>query len=273
MNQGYGRMGLALVVSVVAVGLTACGGSEEGAGSDAASADGRIESAVAAEARKAGVHFDKGISRKSCEILTPALVAETFDVPESELRQIKVMGCVYSWKQKAEERETILEASLMMLRAHETEEGARTWFENATANKTREEVSSEVAQVTEKAKEHESIDTDMKKETMGVVGGLMAEALPEGGYRYEPVQGIGDEASVSMHDGAIRARVGNLTFTVNAYKGPAQPKPEFDISDMKDLEKLTRKATEANHEWLREKHAERKAAATQLAKRIVEALP
>ena len=148
-----------------------------------------------------------------------------------------------------------------------------TWFENATANKTQEEVRGEVEQVAERAREDESIDTDLEKKTVDTMGGLMAEALPKDGFRYEPVTGIGDEARVALNDGAIWTRVGNLTFTVSAYKGSAQPKPDLDMSDMKDLKKLTRKATEAQQKWLKEKHDERKAAATKLARRIVDALP
>jgi hypothetical protein len=263
-------VGLALVASVM---LAACGGNEEGTADAGASPDERIEAAAAAAARRSGVHFEKGISKRACEILTPAMVAETFDVPESELRQMKMMGCIYSWKRKDAAGETILEANLTMLRAHETEEGARTWLENATANKTNEEVRDEMKQVTEKAREDDSIDTELKKETVDTMGGLMAQALPKDGFRYEPVAGIGDEARVALNDGAIWARVGNLTFTVSAYKGAPQPKPDFDMSDMKDLQKLTRKATEAQHKWLKEKHDERKAAATKLARRVVEALP
>jgi len=269
MKRWYGRVGFALVVGMA---LAACGGGEEGSDRDAASVDGQVEAAVAAEARKSGVHFDKGISKKSCALLTPGLVAEAFDVPESELEQMKVMGCIYSWKKKEGDHETILEANLTMLRAHETEDRAETWFENATANKTNEDVKGEVAQVTEKVKENEAVDTETEKEAVGVLGGLMGEALPKDGYTYEPVQGLGDEARVGSHDGAIRARVGNLTFTVSAYKGPAQPKVQLDVSDMKDLHKLTRKTTQANQEWLKEKHAERKAAATKLTRLIIEAL-
>jgi len=244
-------------VLLVGVALAACGGDE----------------AAIAAAGQSGRHFDEGISKQPCEILTPALVAETFAVPASELRQMKMMGCIYSWKQKAGDHETILEANLTMLRAHETEEGAIAWFQKATANKTNEEARGETAEVTERVKEDERVDTETKKKAAGTLGSLMAEALPEDGYSYAPVDGIGDEARVALHDGAIWARVGNLTFTVSAYKGAAQPEVALDASDMKDLKQLTRKTTAAKNAWLEEKHAERKAAATKLAKGIIEVLP
>jgi hypothetical protein len=246
---------------------------EAGEKDEAAQAIGQAEKAVEDAAEKAGATFVKDIAKKSCEILTPALIAQAFDVPEAELKQMKIMGCIYSWKEKKDgETVTTLEANLTMMRVHKTLDAAKTLFKNSTANKTGDEMKAEMKQVTGKAKEHETIDTETKKKTVDTMGSMMAEAMKEGSS-YVPISGIGDEAKVAERDGAIWVRQGNLTFTANAYKGPPQPKPKLDMADMRDIKKMTAKSMTAQREWLQKPHDERKKASTKLAKVVLEALP
>jgi hypothetical protein len=268
MNRGVFGPALVLVAALSTIGCD----KDEGATADdkeSGAARDAVEKAVFDAADKAGASFVKGMAKKSCEILTPALVAKEFDVPEKELKQLKVMGCIYSWKEKSDgETKTTLEANLTLMRVHETVDAAKTWFKNSTANKTGEELNAEMKQVTDKTKEHESIDTEMKKKTVGQMGSIMAEAMKDG-TTYEAIDGVGDEAKVALRDGAVWVRVGNLTFTTNAYKGPPQPKPKLDMKDMRNIKKIASQSMEAQKKWLEETHAERRAASIRLAKLVL----
>lgn len=258
---------------MAALAATGCDNKEEASsGADKAdAAQAGLERKLEDAADKAGAKFAKGMGKKSCEILTPALVAQTFAVPEAELKQFKVMGCIYSRKKGDGDAKTTLEASLTMMRAHKTVEGAQLWFKNATANRTGEEIKEQMKQVTAKAKEHEDVDTDLKKTTVGTLGSMISAGMKEG-TSYEPVSGVGDEAKVALSDGAIWVRVGNLTFTAKAYKGPDQPKAKIDPKDFSNLKKLTAQSMEAQRKWLQETFEERKKFGLQLAKLIIKAL-
>jgi hypothetical protein len=274
MNRWNIRVMLALFMFLAVQG---CGKNDVAAASahdqgTEASAQRAAEKMVDKAADKAGATFAKEISKKACEVLTPSMVAETFDVPEGELKQMKIMGCIYSWNRKGDDDPLILEAKLMLLRAHDTVDEARLWFKNATADKTGKELQEDVKKVTEKAKENEDVDTDLKKETVGTIGSLMAEGMKDGA-RYESISGIGDEAKVAERDGAVWARVGNLAFTVNAYKGPPQPRLHLDPKDMTNVKEITAKSMQAQKEWLAKTHEERKKASIQLARLVIGALP
>src|SRR5690606_12132272 len=118
------RGALVLVALLAAVGCDKKDETSAGAGDAKASAQARVENSIEDAADKAGATIVKGISKKSCEILTPALVAQTFSVPEAELKQLKVMGCIYSWKKEEGDTKTIIEANLTLMRVHDTVEKA-----------------------------------------------------------------------------------------------------------------------------------------------------
>src|SRR5690606_31438482 len=105
------------------------------AGATGAGCDGKDGAGVVSATAQAssGALFDKELRKKGCELLTAQLLAETFKVPEGELKQMKMMGCTYTWRNDSEE----LEASIMMIRAHKNAAAAEQWFQNATASKTR----------------------------------------------------------------------------------------------------------------------------------------
>ena len=103
----------------------------------------RVLLCLSQRSRKTSLVFDKEMRKKSCELLTPALVEKTFGVPKDELKQQKIMGCIYSWK---DDKET-LEATLMMVMAHKSEERAKLWFANTTKSKTADEMAEDMKMV------------------------------------------------------------------------------------------------------------------------------
>lgn len=242
-----------------------------GEGDAAAKAIEKIDEHVAEEVEKAlsdEAHFSKDMGKKGCEILTPKLVADTFGVPEAELKQMKMMGCIYNWKGDGQ----IVEANITLLRAHKSEKAAASWFEGATRSLTKEEMQAQMEQVRGKVKEREEIDTKLKEKTADQVIDVANDMLPDEGVKYEDVEGVGDQARVSVGDGTLWVRVDNLTFNVTGFKGKPQEQPEYTPADMRDIKKVTAMAREAQQAWLKENADQRRADSTKLAKLIVAGL-
>lgn len=239
----------------------------EGRGGGAKAAAGEVPSAVKMdeETRKAVAQFTKDQRKKSCEMLTPAMVAEVLEVPEGELEQKKIMGCIYTWKGGGQEAQ----ASLMSIWIKKTPESARTWFENMTKTQTKEELAEQMKQVTAKAKEREEIDTKLKKKTVDQVGGLAAAMTPDEGYRYEDVEGIGDAARVQTYDSSVTVLMGNMVFGVRAFKGEPQPPIDPQLIMTRDIKKITAASKESERVWFDETRDVRRAQSIALAKAIV----
>lgn len=240
---------LAIVVSLV-LAVAACGDSGGDANTQATA-----EAALSDEAR-----FDSDMSKRGCELLTPGLVADTFDVPADALRQMKIMGCRYSWGDDA----TTLEAAISMIRAYDSEAGAASWFSTATRNRTAEEMQSEMDKIAGRVDESEQLDTDLKKSTANDLLNMVDGKA----VTFEDVAGVGDEARVS-DEGTVYVRVDNLTFMVTAYKGPTAPPPDFQGADMQQMVEIGKKHAA---QWAIETAPQRKADGIRLAGAIVDAL-
>jgi len=219
-----------------------------------------VDAKTKAEAKS----FVKDQAKKGCEMLTSALVASVLEVPEGDLKQTKIMGCIYS----AKSDEQVVEATLMSIFIKKTPEQAKTWFTNMTKNKTPEEIAAEMEMVKKMAKKHKDIDTDAKKKGVDQVGGLVNAMTPDGGYQYEDVPGVGDAARVKTYDGQITVLVGNMVFNVRAFKGA--PSPEIDMKGLiGDTKAIVAAAKEVEAEWMDATRDERKAFGIKLAKAIV----
>lgn len=263
---------LALAFCLSSLACDKSASSDEGGAAEPSKADGAEKAAAHVDevANKTAKEYGKEFAKNGCEILTAQMVAKTFDVPEAELKQMKMMGCIYNWKKKVDDKtETMLEARITLIMSHKTADIAKQWFAKATKNVTAEEAKAQMNAVTEKAKEHESVDTKLKEKTVGTMGGLAAESVGKEGYSYAEVSGLGDEAKIASSDGALWIRVGNLTFTVAAYKGPPQPPVDIDI---KNLKAMAAKSMAAQREWTKKTFDERKEAGTKLARLVVATL-
>lgn len=242
---------------------------EQAAGDDAAAkAIEKVDEHVAAEVDKAlsdEARFGKDTRKKGCEMLTAKLVADTFEVPEGELKQMKLMGCIYSWKGDGE----IVEANITLLRAHKSEKAAASWLDNATKTLTKEELQAQMEQVRAKVKEREEIDTKLKEKTADQMLDVANDMMADEGVSYTDVEGVGDQARINVGDGTLWVRVDNLTFNVVGYKGKPQEAPKYTAADMKDIKKVTAMAKAAQRAWLKEVADQRRSGATKLAKRIV----
>lgn len=262
MNIRLEGLSVCLLAGVVGM-LGACGTQEdESAKTSTASTELRVDAAEIKSTSMVG----KEMASRACEILTPALVAQIFGVAEENLRQDKIMGCIYSSKTDGIE----LAAALNMLKSHETEAMAVTWFENATHSMSQEEAVQLMQGVTEGAKKREEIDSDIKKKAVDDMGGLLSAIVSEDGVQYEPVSGIGDDARVNTSSGSLWVRKGSLTFSVAAYHGPKQPAPNFTGVAIKDMAKA---AMQASNDWTIKTLPQRRADAIKLAQAVVEALP
>lgn len=267
MSSRYARTSAAILL---AASLTLSLGCDEEKKDTTATATGSEESGASAkvdEARDAvaeveeAAKFDKAMQKKACDILTPAMVSEAFGVPEEKLQQQKVLGCNYSWEGDGE----ILEARFGSIRVHDSTEVAQKWFKNATKGMTDEEVKAAMAKITERAKKDERVDTASKKEATEKLGGALGGM---GGFQFEDVADVADEARASTADGELWVRLGNMTFTISAYKGAEMPsiKPPTDPGAMKDFSK---KIMAATREWEKKTAPQRKEAAQKLAKLVI----
>jgi len=232
-------------------------------------ADGKGEAAAAPEetvsAEPVFDSKDKSIRKRACEWLTAELVASTFGIPAEELKQMKMMGCMYTWRKDGQ----IVDAKIMMPRVHKNLAGAKMWFNNATATKTSEQLAAEMDQLKTKAKAHDKLDTKLKKKVAGDLTDIAKLGMPDGGVRYDDVPGVGSQARVSSADGVLWVRLGNLTFQVTGYKGPDQPKPEVDL---KNIDGIAKAAMKAQKDWIAATVDARKAGATKLAPLVVKAI-
>ena len=236
---------------------------------NADNAQGMVEKAVASvDAPKEVRTFIKDQRKKGCEMLPPTMAASVLEVPEAELKQMKIMGCIYKWKNN----DQIAEGSIMSIWVRKSADEARLWFNNSTKGQTKEELQATIAQATEKAKERKEIDTKLKKDTTDKLGGVAAAMMPEGGYQYEDVAGIGDAARMNMHDGTITVLMGNMIFNVQAYKGAGMPPLDPAVIRSANVKKITAASKEVQHKWLRETIDVRKALGTKLAKAIAAAV-
>lgn len=210
--------------------------------------------------------FGKDMNKKGCEILTAELVGETFGVPAAELKQMKMMGCTYTWGKG----DDVVEGRISMLRAHKSEKSAAGWFERATQSMTKEELAAQMEKVKAKVKERKEIDTKLKKNTADKLTDIATDMTPDEGIVYEDVAGIGDEARVNVGDGSIWIRIDNLTFNVAAFKGKAQPPPDIKLGGKPD--DMIAAAMEASKTYMKETAPQRKEDGITLAKVVVGAI-
>lgn len=261
-------------LSLALVGASACKGGEDAAPGDtkaSASPEKTVAKAVAAAEAEAGADklFDatqnKALRKKGCDFLTPEMVASALEVPAGELKQMKIMGCVYSWSKDGQ----TLEARISMLRAHKTLDGAKQWFTNATTSKSEAQAAADLEQVKKKVQERKEIDTDLKKKTAGDITDMMKMGTPDGGLKFTDVPGIGDEARQTNSDGAIWVRLRNLTFNISAYKGAEPPKPKVNVKDPKAM---AAEAIQIQKQWVVDTLDQRRKDAEKLAPAILKAI-
>ena len=193
------------------------------------------------------------------------MVSEQFGVPAADLKQMKIMGCIYTW----DDDDEMIDAKVMMPRVHKSEDRAKLWFTNATKSLTKEEVDAQFEMVKGKLDDEKMLKRDIEKKTAKGITDIAKMGTPEEGVNYEDVPGIGDEARISSADGTLWVRIGNFTMQVSAYKGGKQPKPKLDPKNTKGFVKAT---MEAQKNWLADTYEQRKADVTKLAPKVVAAV-
>ena len=243
--------------------VSPCLGCDSSEGSAAGTSQSGATKQAAAETLSDEARFDKDIRKKSCELLPPAMVANTFGVPEGELQQTSVMGCFYSWDGDGRR----ITAQIIAPRAHKSEKAAARWFANATKAVSKAELDAQFEKVKQKAKERAGFDSKTKEKAADVL--MDSSAFAPEGITFTSVDGVGEDAAIASNDGTIKVRVDNLTFTVGAYAGPPAPEPDYSGLDLKSRAAVAKKA---DVEWLAKTYPQRKTEGAKLARAIVEAL-
>lgn len=257
-------------ILLLACTLLACEKHSSDEGDPKKGVEAVVDKAVDDATKQAGAEHlfdpaDKELRKRACEFMTKDMVAGLFGVPAAELQQMSIMGCMYMWKKNGQ----VLDAKLMSIRVHKSAQMAATWFKNATANKTKAQLDAEMDSVKAKVQKQKELDTELKKKTAANLTDVAKMGMPDEGVSYQNVPGIGDEARVSNADGAVWVRLRNMTFHVSAFKGPEQPRPEFDPKNIKGIAKA---AMESQKKWMKDTLEQRKKDAMKLAPLVVKAL-
>lgn len=211
-----------------------------------------------------GEHATGGPTQDAaCDFLTAARAAALLEVPEDELEARG--NCTFRWRSDTE----VAHASVGRVYVYDDLEASRTSFRTATANRGAEDTQREAAAVHEGA-------VDELGESGRAVGDATREVF-EGGadfeQRYEPVEGIGDEAAFARHDGQLIVRIANMRFAVTAYRCPREPeRPSPTREQLRDLGELARQARAYTQQWIADTIDVRRRMALELGRQVVGAL-
>lgn len=239
----------ALTLSIIlGLNLSSCGGSE----SDPQNSE---ASPVKSQASRFTKEMDKG-----CDLLTAELVASTFGVPAENLKQMKVLGCIYTGGNDSRK----LQAHLMRPRVHKDTAAAAAWFAKTTRSRSAEEMQIEMDKIAQRLEDQKELDTGAKKS----VAKLVLNSVGSKAVIFEDVANVGDEAR-SGEDGDLSIRVSNLTFNLSAYHGPA--KPEVNVAELAGLNVKELIAAGKKHEedWGKKSASQRTIDSTKLAKALI----
>lgn len=205
----------------------------------------------------AAARYGSEMSKEGCKLLSAQLVSTTFDVPADALKQTAIQGCHYKW---ISENET-LEAGILMIRVHESDEDAARWFAGATTSRSADEVRADLDSASRQLDKQEELDTDLKKSTAkNLLAMVSAKAVS-----FEDIAGIGDMARVN-DEGTVYVSVDNLTFMVSAYKGAKAPRPNMQGVEIKQMAAV---AQENATRWAIETAPQRRADGTRLTRAIM----
>jgi hypothetical protein len=244
--------------------------SEEGSAKAEKAVAEAVGEAEAQAEKQVGKVFDKDALPKACDLLTPKLASELLGFPESELKQQKIMGCMY----RREVDGQFATVQLLQMQAFKQEKITKRWYENWTKSKSAEVAAADAKkvgkQLDEKLAESEEIDTKPGKVAAKAVTGLVEQAT-SGAVAYTPIPKLGDEAHSSDKDGTVYVRVGNLIFQTVAYSGPSEPTPEMK-PDPKNMDPYLAEVMRVRKAWIRDTAPQRAALAEKVARAVVEQL-
>ena len=166
--------------------------------------------------------FERSVTRRACDFLSPEAVAEVAGVDPSGIDQRSMGGmCLYSWDGG--------NASIGRMRTSKTVQSARASFEKSYRSHSAEEVRAGMDQAQgELEKQTAEGKTTIDPEQARLVMGTVATALADG-LQFEPVQGVGDLAAfettrnetefggrtVVSYANTLAVLTGNLRFSVS----------------------------------------------------------
>lgn len=199
----------------------------------------------------------------ACGVLTAARAAALLEVPEDELEAHG--DCAFRWENDTE----VGYASVGRMYLYADLEASRTSFRTATANRGSEDTQREAAAV------HEAAAEQLEESGLAAgnaVGDVFAGAA-DFAQRYEPLEGIGDEAAFAEHNGQLIVRLANLRFAVTAYRCPREPeRPSPTREELRNLGELSRQARAHTQRWIAATIDVRRRMSVELAQEVVNAL-
>lgn len=244
-----------LAAMLLSIGvLVGCDKSDAPADESAASAS------SAEESQNEGVgeaRFGESLVDDRCELLTKAMVAEVFNVPVGELEQHggSKYPCSYKWEGDGTE----LRVEVVRAEVFDSEALAASHFLKMTTDMSSEEVDEAMKAIKKTAEKSGQLDSKSKKMAAKKLG----EGMAEGGFEFEDVEGVGDQARYELTTNELNVRVDNLYLMLAAYKGPKMELPEkMNGASMK----------KAGTEFFKETRPQRLEASKKVAQAVVENL-
>lgn len=191
------------------------------------------------------------MSMNACELITKAMVAETFDLPPAQISSSSYYGCEYSLETVGDKT---LSVNTFIVAAFPDEATAEAAFLRSTRNMSSEEISAGLEKAKANVEDRGGLDAKDKK-----MFNRLAKAASGMSINYADVEGIGEYARINTDTGELHVLANNIYFVVSAYYG--QPM---------SLEALqSGSIIEVTKNWTQQTLPQRKKAAKTLAKAAI----
>lgn len=234
--------------AMLALLLAGCAGdADSGAGNGAAGGGGASASA----------RFDESMEDTPCKVVTLETVAGVFGLPPDEIEQNERSGnCEYSWKDEGQ----TLETNVHIYRVGGSTAEVAEYFGQVTQGISGADLDKAMDSVREQAREELGTDSAAADALLGAAAD--STRSESGGLQFRDVEGIGDQARISVGGGDLHVLHGNLYFTVSAYHGEQM---KFEGHDLTKL-------VSASRDWRKSVQPQREEQSQQLARAAIAAL-
>lgn len=147
------------------------------------------------------------VGGRPCKLLTPGQLAAAAGVDAARISESSAMRCLFTW----DEGRVLVQASV-----HSAQGAAERYFDGLTADITAEQMAEQKRLLQERLA-REAGENGAGQDGTAVQGAVVS-AIPDADVTNEPIDGLGDEASID-DAGKVTVRIGNLIFKVVAQRG------------------------------------------------------
>lgn len=233
--------------AMLALLLAGCAGDADSGAGNAAAGDGGVS---------ASARFDESMRDTPCKVVTLETVAGVFGLSPDEIKQSERSGhCEYRWKNDGQ----TLETDVHIYRVGGSAADVASYFRQATQGISGADLDKAMDSIREQAREELGADNAAADALLGAAAD--STRSESGGLQFRDVEGVGDQARISVGGGDLHVLYGNLYFTLSAYHGEQM---KFEGHDLTRL-------VSASREWRKSVQPQREEQSLQLARAAVAA--